>query len=404
MAGTRGVLGAAREQRSEQSADAVAGYWRSPTVSSVPVSGIARAGPVTATALARPRRQPRPRYRRAVGADGTASYRLSGGGVMFQTVATRTYAGRVRRPCTTTWSRSRHTAALRASERREQIEEWMDVHGRSGAAAAQEATLATRSPRPSPTPPICGPIKCSPSHRMGPDLVEMLSPAPPGERIDRIDTWHLAKIGDDGQSVARAVSRRVARRRPRHRLVAGDSSFTRLDLTQAIASRLLSTSSDVSSIITALGQHAVVPPPAPRRRTPTRADCRSDRQTTTPTNNGEGCCSTPNPVLTHFANTADAPAGTDGDRRTGRGRLPHRRRPSRRHAPCRARSVGTGTVGRTGKTTPCAPSGRHERAGWTVHGLAPSAPRELAMGAALMPAPTPHGSSPPADRLNTLVY
>ena len=189
--------------------------------------------------------------------DGTALYAAKrAAGVLFQTA--------LRRELVTVlgveWGPMVHDVAeiagiprpvLRAfSQRREQIEEWLDEHGRSGPVAAQDATLATR-----PAKPILDPVALDSEWKQrattlgwGPAQLEQLldgcAPVAPVEVMPQ--SWLIPIIADErlrqgDEPVDRAAAVAVTDFDGwlafvlEHRLTAGDALFDRRDLIQAVA-------------------------------------------------------------------------------------------------------------------------------------------------------------------------
>ena len=137
------------------------------------------------------------------------------------------------------------------SKRREQIEEWLDAHGRQGPAAAQEATLATR-----PAKTAADPVALDAAWKReatvagwGPDDLEALAatwvPAGHAAAVDA-ERWLVRTQGHegDGGDVERVVSfDEWVRVMLTSRLTAHDATFTRNDVTAAVAGALGSGSS-----------------------------------------------------------------------------------------------------------------------------------------------------------------
>ena len=132
---------------------------------------------------------------------------------------------------------------LRAfSQRRIQIEEWLDAHGRSGVIAAQQATLATRT-RKADVDQVGLDVEWkqrATALGWGPaELETLLAHAKPG-RARRRERWVIPAHETGGQVVGERLTRFEGWLSwlLDTQLTAHESTFTRHDLTQAIASAL----------------------------------------------------------------------------------------------------------------------------------------------------------------------
>jgi conjugative relaxase-like TrwC/TraI family protein len=129
------------------------------------------------------------------------------------------------------------------SQRRVEIEEWLEVHGRSGPVAAAEATLATR--RRKPDAPEAGLDEIWKQRAIavgwGPTELEQLATTWE-PRTPTLETWLVRdRVVVDGQPEWReraTTFEEWVTRLVDERLCGADSTFTRHELTQAIAGAL----------------------------------------------------------------------------------------------------------------------------------------------------------------------
>ncbi len=190
--------------------------------------------------------------------DGTALYRTKrAAGAVFQarlrdelTARLGVEWGPVRRDVAEIAGVPRRVVRL-FSKRREQIEEWLDAHGRQGPVAAQEATLATRTAKTA-----ADLVALDAAWKLeatvagwGPEDLEALAATwVPAGRAAAGDgeRWLVRTHGhdDDGGDVERVVSfDEWVRVMLKSRLTAHDATFTRTEVTAAVAGALGSGSS-----------------------------------------------------------------------------------------------------------------------------------------------------------------
>ena len=181
--------------------------------------------------------------------DGQALYRAKRtAGVLFQTALRAQLTRRLR----LAWGPTHQDAAevagvpgrvLRAfSTRRAQIEEWMDERGRHGPAAADEAMAATRPAKPGVDGAALEADWRGRAAALGwgPGELEQLLAGAPAPVPAAGERWVLTRNvrDDDGQVVAQDVEVSFGawvEELVIERLSAHDSTFTRFDLTQAVA-------------------------------------------------------------------------------------------------------------------------------------------------------------------------
>ena len=181
--------------------------------------------------------------------DGTAMYASKrAAGVLFQTVL----RAELSRSLGVEWGPMRSDVAEIAgvpravlrlfSKRRVQIEEWLDEHGRSGPVAAQEATLATRPPKT-----LTDEVALDQEWKdqatgigWGPDQLEQflasLTPTSSDGDGEPLERWVVPATAELPERVV-GFEEWLALLLD-GRLTATDSTFTRHDLTQAVATAL----------------------------------------------------------------------------------------------------------------------------------------------------------------------
>lgn len=189
--------------------------------------------------------------------DGTALYAAKRtAGVLFQTALRKELAERLG----VEWGPVRNDSAEIAgiprcvvrlfSQRREQMEEWLQANGRSGPAAAAAAMLATRTAKPDTTFAALTAEWCERASAagFGPDDLDALltgRPAAPNSPGERWTVPAPPAVSNDATTDAATEQTTVLGdfdgwldHLLEHRLTANESTFTRFTLTQAVAAAM----------------------------------------------------------------------------------------------------------------------------------------------------------------------